>query len=66
MQQDMGITSKDVDFYQRSMLRRVLPKISGIQIGSGSTAQAAMVLRRKVFVIQQCLQDSEAAFLRLG
>ena len=63
---DMIITTKDADFYQRSMLRGAPPKIIWIQIGNGSTAQVAMVLRREFPVIQQFLQDSEAAFLRLG
>ncbi len=60
------ITSKDIDFYQRSILRGAPPKIIWLQIGNASTTQVIIVLRREFSHIQRFLKDAEAAFLRLG
>lgn len=59
------LTSKDTDFYQRSLVHGAPPKIIGLRIGNGSTATVAALLRERYVVVRRFAEDALATFLPL-
>lgn len=60
------LTSKDTDFYQRSLVHGAPPKVIWLRIGNGSTAAVAALLRERYVVVRRFVEDVEATFLPLG
>lgn len=59
------ITSKDADFYQRSVSHGPPPKVIWLRIGNASTRTIAVFLRERHSVIRRFLEDRDASFLTL-
>jgi predicted nuclease of predicted toxin-antitoxin system len=60
------LTSKDTDFYQRSLVQGAPPKAIWLRVGNGSTAAVAALLRERCVVIRRFAEDPEATLLPLG
>lgn len=61
-----AIVTKDIDFYQRSMLRGAPPKVIWVRIGNVTTRAIADVLRSQFPLVQHFIAESDAAFLELA
>ena len=61
-----AIVTKDIDFYQRSMLRGAPPKVIWVRIGNATTRAIADVLRSRFPSVQHFIAESDAAFLELA
>ena len=59
------ITSKDSDFYQRSLVRGHPPKVVWIRAGNCTTDRIAQLLRRHREDLKVFSDDPEASFLIL-
>lgn len=59
------LTSKDTDFYQRSLVFGAPPKVVWLRIGNAPTLAIAELLRHRHPVIRSFYHDSEATFLLL-
>jgi predicted nuclease of predicted toxin-antitoxin system len=59
------ITSKDADFYQRSILRGAPPKVVWVRIGNAPTRAITELLRDRVDAIQSFAANEEATCLLL-
>lgn len=59
------LTSKDADFYHRSVLRGAPPKVIWLRVGNASTDVIAKTLRVHQQVIQEFVEDQDATFLVL-
>lgn len=60
------LTSKDTDFYQRSLVHGAPPKVIWLRIGNASTAAVASLLRERYVVVRRFADDAEATFLPLS
>ena len=60
------LTSKDSDFYHRSILRGAPPKVIWLKVRNASTDAIAELLRREHSVVLRFGEDEFAAFLILG
>jgi predicted nuclease of predicted toxin-antitoxin system len=60
------LTSKDTDFYQRSLVYGAPPKVIWLRIGNGSTAAVAALLRERYVLVHRFAGDAQATFLPLG
>jgi predicted nuclease of predicted toxin-antitoxin system len=60
------LTSKNTDFYQRSLVFGAPPKVIWQRIGNAPTLAIAELLRQQHTVIRTFYEDSEAKFLPLG
>lgn len=65
-QEHCAIVTKDIDFYQRSMLRGAPPKVIWVRIGNATTRSIADVLRSRFLSVQQFVDESDAAFLEVA
>ncbi len=61
-----AIVTKDIDFYQRSMLHGAPPKIIWVRIGNATTRAIADVLRSRFPSVRHFIARSDAAFLELA
>ncbi len=60
------LTSKDTDFYQRSLMYGVPPKVIWLRAGNAPTDVIAELLRARYTVLKRFAEDTEATFLPLG
>jgi predicted nuclease of predicted toxin-antitoxin system len=60
------LTSKDTDFYERSLVHGAPPKVVWLRIGNCTVAETLTLLRSRYVVIRRFSEDPEAAFLPLG
>ncbi len=60
------LTSKDTDFYQRSLVHGAPPKVIWLRVGNASTAGVAALLRERYVVVRRFAEDAEATFLPRG
>jgi predicted nuclease of predicted toxin-antitoxin system len=66
VRKNCAIMTKDVDFYQRSMLRGAPPKVIWVRIGNATTRSIADVLRSRFPSVQHFIAESDTAFLELA
>jgi predicted nuclease of predicted toxin-antitoxin system len=59
------LTSKDTDFYDRSLLYGAPPKVIWLRIGNSSVAATAALLRQQYILIRHFYEDDSASFLPL-
>jgi predicted nuclease of predicted toxin-antitoxin system len=64
-ERDMLLTSKDADFYQRSLMFGTPPKVVWLRIGNTSTEEVSSLLRRSHPLVLRFYEDTEASFLIL-
>lgn len=60
------LTSKDTDFYERSLVFGAPPKVIWLRIGNSTVNETAIVLRNQYIVIHRFAQDAMATFLPLS
>lgn len=60
------LTSKNTDFYQRSLLYGAPPKVIWLRVGNSSTNDVAYLLRSRYMVVRRFAEDEEATFLALS
>ena len=65
-EQDLLLTTKNTDFYHRSLVFGALPKVIWLRVGNASTISIAELLRQRRPVLRSFYEDSEATFLPLG
>ncbi len=59
------LTSKDTDFYDRSLIYGAPPKVIWLRIGNSTVAETAALLRSQYILIRRFSEDPEATFLPL-
>jgi predicted nuclease of predicted toxin-antitoxin system len=59
------LTSKDTDFYQRSLVHGAPPKVIWLRVGNGSTSTITSLLRERYMLIRRFSEDAQATFLPL-
>jgi len=59
------LVSKDMDFYERSLVFGAPPKIIWLQIGNSTVNDTIVFLRSKYIVIRYFEEDRDATFLPL-
>jgi predicted nuclease of predicted toxin-antitoxin system len=59
------LTSKDTDFYDRSVLLGAPPKILWLRTGNSTVAETADLLRHSYILVHRFYDDSGATFLPL-
>lgn len=59
------LTSKDTDFYERSLVFGAPPKIIWLKIGNGSVNETITILRSQYIVIRHFTEDKLSTFLPL-
>jgi len=59
------LVSKDTDFFQRSLLYGVPPKIIWLRVGNAPTSTTLALLRDRYVLIRHFAEDTEASFLPL-
>lgn len=64
-EQGFLLTSKDTDFYQRSVAFGAPPKVIWLRIGNAPTAAIAELLKHSRATIRSFYEDTEATFLPL-
>lgn len=57
--------SKDTDFYQRSLVSGIPPKVILLRVGNSSTSRIAALIRQRFSTISAFHEDAETAFLVL-
>lgn len=62
---DFLLTSKDTDFYQRSLMFGSPPKVLWLRIGNTPTSTVSDLLRRNSSMVHRFYDDNEASFLML-
>lgn len=65
-EQGLLLTSKNTDFYQRSLVFGAPPKVIWLRIGNSTTSVIAELLRQRLPTVHSFYEDSEATFLPLG
>jgi predicted nuclease of predicted toxin-antitoxin system len=65
-QQRFLLTSKDADFYQRSLVFGAPPKVLWLRFGNVSTAAMAVLLRQRYVAVRRFHEDPDATFLPLS
>lgn len=65
-QEGVLLTSKDTDFYQRSLVFGAPPKVLWLRIGNVSTAAIAALLRQRYVAVRGFYEDPDATFLPLS
>ncbi|MGI8740447.1 MAG: DUF5615 family PIN-like protein [Gammaproteobacteria bacterium] len=60
------LSSKDTDFYQRSIAFGAPPKVIWLRAGNSSTSAIATLLRQRYVVVRRFHEDASATFLPLG
>jgi predicted nuclease of predicted toxin-antitoxin system len=63
---DFLLTSKDTDFYQRSLVHGAPPKVVWLRVGNAPTQVVAALLRERRAIVEQFCEDPVASFLALG
>lgn len=61
----MLLTSKDSDFYQRSLVLGAPPKVIWLRVGNASTDAIAALLRQRYVMVRRFYEDTDATFLPL-
>jgi predicted nuclease of predicted toxin-antitoxin system len=64
-QEGFLLTSKDTDFYQRSLVFGAPPKVVWLRIGNVSTTAIATLLRQRYVAVRRFYEDADATFLPL-
>lgn len=57
------LTSKDTDFYDRSVFFGAPPKVLWLRIGNSTVAETAALLRHQYILIRRFYDDPTATFL---
>ncbi len=65
-QEGFLLTSKDTDFYQRSLVFGTPPKVVWLRIGNVSIAAIATLLRQRYVAVRRFYEDADATFLLLS
>ena len=65
-QEGFLLTSKDTDFYQRSLVFGAPPKVVWLRIGNVSTTAIATLLRQRYVAVRRFYEDADATFLPLS
>lgn len=65
-QQGFALVSKDIDFYQRSLVFGSPPKVIWIRLGNCSTDDVVVLLRRRHHDLLAFAEDKDASFLALS
>lgn len=65
-QEGFLLTSKDTDFYQRSLVFGAPPKVVWLRIGNVSIAAIATLLRQRYVAVRRFYEDADATFLLLS
>jgi len=60
------LTSKDTDFYDRSVYFGAPPKVLWLRIGNSTVAETADLLRHQYILIRRFYDDPSATFLPLN
>lgn len=60
------LTSKDADFYQRSLVYGAPPKVLWLRIGNAPTSAIAALLRERYVIVQRFSEDTQATILPLS
>ena len=60
------LTSKDTDFYDRSVFFGAPPKVLWLRIGNSTVAETAGLLRHQYILIRRFYDDPAATFLPLN
>ena len=60
------LTSKDTDFYERSLVFGAPPKVIWLRIGNNTVNETAKLLRDQFVVLGRFAKDEAATFLPLG
>ena len=60
------LTSKDTDFYQRSIAFGAPPKVIWLRAGNSPTSAITALLRQRYLVVRRFHEDPNATFLPLG
>lgn len=59
------LTSKDTDFYQRSLVHGAPPKVLYLRTGNGPTLAVSRLLRQSTKLVRNFLEDEQATFFLL-
>lgn len=59
------LASKDTDFYQRSLLYGVPPKVIWLRVGNAPTPTILALLRERYVLVRRFAEDTDASFLPL-
>lgn len=62
---DFLLTSKDTDFYERSIVYGAPPKVIWLRIGNSTVSDTAAVLREQYILVRRFCEDPKATFLPL-
>ena len=62
-EQGFILVSKDTDFYDRSVLYGVPPKVIWLRTGNSTVMETADVLRNKYMLIRHFMEDIDSSFL---
>jgi predicted nuclease of predicted toxin-antitoxin system len=65
-EQGFLLTSKDTDFYDRSVYFGAPPKVLWLRIGNSTVAETADLLRHQYILIRRFYDDPSATFLPLN
>lgn len=65
-EQGYVLASKDIDFYQRSLLFGLPPKVIWIRLGNCSTDDVATLLRARQSDLLAFAEDKDASFLAMS
>lgn len=60
------ITSKDADFFQRSLVYGPPPKVIWLRVGNGPTRAIAALLRQRRDIVRRFHEDPDSALLPLS
>jgi predicted nuclease of predicted toxin-antitoxin system len=60
------LTSKDTDFFQRSLVHGAPPKVIWLRLGNAPTQVVVELLRERRAIIERFCEDPVASFLALG
>lgn len=60
------LTSKDTDFYQRSLVHGAPPKVVWLRIGNAPTSAISALLRERYVIVQRFSEDPQVTILPLG
>jgi predicted nuclease of predicted toxin-antitoxin system len=60
------VTTKDVDFYERSVLHGAPPKVIWLRLGNRNVRETAELLRSQYIRIRRFSDDPEASFLSVS
>jgi predicted nuclease of predicted toxin-antitoxin system len=60
------LTSKDTDFYERSLVLGAPPKVIWLRIGNSTVGETTELLRQQHLLVRRFVEDPTATFLPLS